>query len=169
MNAAFNTDGNTTTQRALSSKSCGMSSGTFRISSITVPAFWRRLVSSFAFSSAPRANAIGAIKSAPIRTAFQRFICRFSFLTFRKSLANAGLKKAGLYAPIQMTEKRRQKKNHENKEENLRDSRRCRRDSGKSENCGDQGDDKKSQGPPQHFASSGKSLFSFEGVIGRCR
>jgi len=57
-----------------------------------------------------------------------------------------------------MAKKRREKKNHEKKEENLCSScRRCR-DSGKSEDCGDQGDDKKRQGPPQHFASSGKNL-----------
>src|SRR4051794_35698555 len=48
MNAAFNTDGNTMTQRALSSKSCGISSRTSRISFITVPAFWMR---SFSFCS----------------------------------------------------------------------------------------------------------------------
>jgi len=55
-----------------------------------------------------------------------------------------------------MPKKRREKKNRENKEENLCNScRRCR-GSGKSEDCGYQGDDKKRQGPLQHFASSGK-------------
>src|SRR5256886_12543786 len=159
MNAAFTTDGRTTTQRALLSKSCGMSSGTFRTSSITVPAFSSRLVSSFAFAS-PRANADGAIRTAPIRTAFPVFHCRFSFLTFKKPLANDGPKKQQprrlqkSYPSIQMAKKRREKKNRENKEENLCNSC-CRgRGSGKSENCGDQGHDKKRQGPPQHFAAS---------------
>src|SRR6267142_830321 len=42
MNAAFRTDGNTTTQSALSSKSCGMPSRTSRISFKTVPLFLNR-------------------------------------------------------------------------------------------------------------------------------
>src|SRR5258708_38217044 len=79
MNAAFNTDGITTTQRALSRRSCGMSSGTFRISSMTLPAFSSRFVSSFAFSSAPAAKPAGAISSAPYINAVQRFISFFSF------------------------------------------------------------------------------------------
>jgi len=62
------------------------------------------------------------------------------------------------YPSIQMAKKRREKKNRENKEENLCNSRRRGRGSGESEDCGDQGDDKKRQGPPQHFASSGKKL-----------
>src|SRR5207302_8384787 len=104
---------------------------------------------------------------------FPAFHCRFSFLTFKKPLANDGPKKQLLrrlqksYPSIQMAKKRREKKNRENKEENLCNSRRRRRGSGESEDCGDQGDDKKRQGPPQHFASSGKNLSSFEGIIGR--
>src|SRR5205807_5046052 len=51
MKAAFKTDGKTTTQSALSSKSCGMSSGTSRISFNTVPLFLKRS-SSFSRSAA---------------------------------------------------------------------------------------------------------------------
>src|ERR1700674_4109164 len=51
MNAAFKTDGKTTTQSALSSKSWGMSSGTSRISFNTVPLF-RKRSSSFSWSAA---------------------------------------------------------------------------------------------------------------------
>jgi len=65
------------------------------------------------------------------------------------------------YPSIQMAKKRREKKNRENKEENLCNSRRRSRGSCKSEDCGDQGDDEKRQGPPQHFASSGKKLIQF--------
>src|SRR5580704_5802777 len=42
MNAAFRTEGKTTTQSALSSKSCGMLSGTSRTSVRTVPQFLNR-------------------------------------------------------------------------------------------------------------------------------
>src|SRR5258705_8655531 len=54
MNAAFTTEGKTTTQSALSSKSCGMLSGTSRISFKTVPQFRKRsssLLSSEAFAT----------------------------------------------------------------------------------------------------------------------
>jgi hypothetical protein len=51
MKAAFRTDGKTTTQSALSSKSRGMSSGTSRISFNTVPLFLKRS-SSFSGSAA---------------------------------------------------------------------------------------------------------------------
>src|ERR1700756_4773136 len=51
MKAAFKTEGKTTTQSALSSKSCGMFSGTSRISFKTVPQFFN-LSSSFAWSDA---------------------------------------------------------------------------------------------------------------------
>src|SRR5438477_2945825 len=162
MNAAFTTDGRTTTQRALLSKSCGMSSGTFRTSSITVPAFSSRLVSSFALTS-PRANADGAIKSAPIRTAFQLFIAGSPSLHLKSRSRTMARKKPPRrlrksYPSIQIAKKRREKKNRENKEENLCNSCRRRRGFGKSEDCGDQGHDKKRQGPPQHFASSGQNL-----------
>src|ERR1700727_4112514 len=51
MNAAFKTDGKTTTQSALSSKSWGMSSGTSRISFNTLQLFLKRS-SSFSWSAA---------------------------------------------------------------------------------------------------------------------
>src|SRR3981189_1514302 len=51
MKAAFKTDGKTTTQAALSSKSWGMSSGTSRISFNTAPLFSKRF-SSFSGSAA---------------------------------------------------------------------------------------------------------------------
>src|SRR6267142_656165 len=51
MKAAFRTEGKTTTQSALSSKSWGMSSGTSRISFNTVPLFFSRS-SSFSWSAA---------------------------------------------------------------------------------------------------------------------
>src|SRR5882762_10671194 len=51
MNAAFTTEGKTTMQSALSSKFCGMLSGTSRISFKTVPQFFNRS-SSFVWSEA---------------------------------------------------------------------------------------------------------------------
>src|SRR5260370_29335841 len=77
MNAAFITDGSTTTQRALLSKSCGMSSGTFRISSITVPAFSMRFPSSLSLS--PLAGAVNAAGGIRSNAAARYFV---SFITF---------------------------------------------------------------------------------------
>src|SRR5580700_3378536 len=61
MNAALRTEGNTITHSALSSRSCGMSSGIFIISSITMPEFSRRSVS---FSLSARAASMGAVVRA---------------------------------------------------------------------------------------------------------
>src|SRR5579863_2072793 len=72
MNAALRTDGITTTQRALSSKSRGILSGTFRTSAITALEFAIRSSSFFA-SSWPRANVIGANARIPIITTANRF------------------------------------------------------------------------------------------------
>src|SRR6266404_1787139 len=55
MKAALTTEGNTITQRALSSRSCGMLSGMSRISLRTVAAFWMRSAS---FSSLSFADEI---------------------------------------------------------------------------------------------------------------
>src|SRR5438046_1470316 len=63
MKAALTTDGITTMQRALFSRSCGILSGTFKISSITVPAFSIRF-SSFSLSLPGAANAVGTINAA---------------------------------------------------------------------------------------------------------
>src|SRR5580704_10823959 len=61
-----------------------MSSGISRISWITVPAFCKRLFSSFAFSSAAlRANEKGASISAPAKIAAIRFIIMSSILFSR--------------------------------------------------------------------------------------
>src|SRR5258708_13651866 len=60
MKAAFTTEGNTTTQSALSSKPCGMLSGTSRISFRTEPQFFNRsssLVWSEAFATSARNGA----------------------------------------------------------------------------------------------------------------
>src|SRR6266705_154349 len=68
MNAAFRTEGKTTTQSALSSKSCGMLSGTSRISFKTEPQFRRRsssLLSSEALAASVR---IGAAASRILTT-----------------------------------------------------------------------------------------------------
>src|ERR1700682_4157861 len=66
MNAALSTDGITITQRALSSRSFGMLSGTFRISVMTAAAS-RRRSSSFALCDS-LANEDGANASTPIIT-----------------------------------------------------------------------------------------------------
>src|ERR1700688_1799366 len=66
-----------TTHRALSSRSWGMSSGMSRISWMTVPAFCNRSFSSFAFSSAGRANEKGASTSALPKITAKRFISVF--------------------------------------------------------------------------------------------
>src|SRR5579872_3604270 len=59
-----------------------MSSGTSRISWITVPAFSNRLFSSFSLSPALAANDIGASISAPAKIAVIRFINLSSILSF---------------------------------------------------------------------------------------
>src|SRR5579871_1077984 len=164
MNAAFKTEGSTTTQRALSSRSCGISSGTFRISSITIPAFSSRFVSSFAFSSPPRANAAGAIKRAPIRTAFQRFIFSCSFIGLEIHFCL--FVKFDSRPAEQMAQQRHKKKNQKDKKQNLCDSRGSRGDSHETENRGDQREDEKPQGPPQHFASSKKCCFKTRDLLG---
>jgi hypothetical protein len=51
-----------------------------------------------------------------------------------------------------VAEQRCKKKNHEDKEQDFRDSSRRHRDARKSEDRRDQRDDKKPEGPPQHFA-----------------
>jgi hypothetical protein len=58
INAAFRTEGETTTQSALSSQSCGMLSGTSRISFKTVPQFLSRS-SSLVWSTALATSASG--------------------------------------------------------------------------------------------------------------
>src|SRR5438128_1126097 len=140
-----------------------MSSGTFRISSITVPAFSRRLVSSLAFSSPPRPNAHGATRSAPIMTAFQRFISTFSFFGLEHLSVNSGPVVLLSFSfsedsfhmwAVQMTEQRSEKKNHESKKDNFRDSRSSDCDARESENGRDERDDEKSQCPLPHLASS---------------
>src|SRR5271170_4875784 len=82
MKAAFNTDGSTITQRALSSRSWGISSGISRISFITVPAFCRRSTSfvSSAFGALGPAKAKGANARAATNVVFQRFIFCLLFL-----------------------------------------------------------------------------------------
>src|SRR5258708_23189352 len=79
MKAAFTTDGNTTTQRALLSRSCGILSGTFRISSITVPAFSRRF-SSLSLSLDGPAKVAGAINSSAAARYVKTFISHSSRL-----------------------------------------------------------------------------------------
>src|SRR4249920_621052 len=58
MKAAFMTEGRTMTHSALSRRSAGISSGTLRISTITVPAFLMRLFSSFCADAGTPAKAI---------------------------------------------------------------------------------------------------------------
>src|ERR1700756_4517391 len=79
--AALTTDGNTTTQRALLSRSCGILSGTFRISSITVPAFSRRF-SSFSLSLDGPAKVAGAINSSAAARYVKTFISHSSHFVF---------------------------------------------------------------------------------------
>src|SRR5579863_3554119 len=67
-NAALRTEGKTMTHSDLSKRSLGMSSGTFRISSITDPAFSRRSVS-FA-SSAARAGSATRARAIRNESAF---------------------------------------------------------------------------------------------------
>src|SRR5215469_10853811 len=81
MNAAFRTEGSTTTQRALFITSCGISSGISRTSWMTVPAFCI-LSSSFVSSGFGPAAAKGARLSTPITAVFQRFIESSSFQFF---------------------------------------------------------------------------------------
>jgi hypothetical protein len=65
MKAALTTEGKTTTHFALSRRSWGISSGTFRISEITVPAFSTRSTSFL--SSAANSEVVEAKKSAATR------------------------------------------------------------------------------------------------------
>src|ERR1700682_3762263 len=61
-----------------------MSSGMSRISWMTVPEFCNRLFSSFAFSSAGRANDKGVSTSAPAKKSAKRFITMPSMIFFRR-------------------------------------------------------------------------------------
>src|ERR1700686_4721025 len=70
MNAALSTDGKTITHSALSSRSCGISSGIFIISSITVPAFSRRSASFSFLAAAASMGAAVSTKSIPIASNF---------------------------------------------------------------------------------------------------
>src|SRR5262249_45787618 len=63
-----------TTQRALSRRSCGISSGMFRISSMTVPAFSMRSTSFSLSAAGGRAKAAGATKSRPAARYFESCI-----------------------------------------------------------------------------------------------
>src|SRR5271165_1590012 len=76
MKAALRTEGITTTQRALSRRSWGISSGTSRISWSTVPALCRRSISlaSSAFGGLGAAKERGAKASRPKIADFQRVI-----------------------------------------------------------------------------------------------
>src|SRR6516162_1980803 len=74
MKAAFKTEGKTTTQSALSSKSWGMSSGTLRISVITLPASLTRS-SSFASLSADVLKAITNIANVIDAKKLFHFMC----------------------------------------------------------------------------------------------
>src|ERR1700722_18445153 len=71
MNAALRTEGYTITHSALPNRSCGMSSGTLRISRITVPQLSRRSVS-LVVSSAPTIGR--AHRAKVIHPAIHRFI-----------------------------------------------------------------------------------------------
>src|ERR1700726_3840431 len=70
MKAALSTEGKTTTHSALSSRSCGISSGIFIISSITMPEFSSRSVSlSLSARAASMGTAVSA-RSIPIASSF---------------------------------------------------------------------------------------------------
>src|SRR5882672_10856701 len=70
MNAAFNTEGKTITHSALSSRSCGISSGIFMISSITMPEFSRRSVSLSLSARAVSRGAAVRARSIPRASGF---------------------------------------------------------------------------------------------------
>src|ERR1700687_3158500 len=66
MKAAFITEGRTMTHSALSRRSFGISSGTLRISAITLPAFLMRLFSSFC-AYAGKQNSVAVTNNKKIR------------------------------------------------------------------------------------------------------
>src|SRR5208282_2193481 len=73
MKAALRTEGKTTTQSALSRRPCGMSSGIFRISDTTLPAFSTRSTS-FVSSAASAAVALEARNRAATRETRRLFM-----------------------------------------------------------------------------------------------
>src|ERR1700722_15785590 len=79
MKAALTTEGNTTTQRALSKTSCGISSGTSRISFITRPALATRSFSSFSLAGLALASVENASTPAIAIVHFFIFVSSIKF------------------------------------------------------------------------------------------
>src|ERR1700688_1327297 len=87
MNAAFSTEGKTTTHSALSSRSCGILSGIFMISSMTMPEFSSRSVS---LSLSGDAASIGAAVRAKVIPSKSSFLMNSFLLEVQHSINGAG-------------------------------------------------------------------------------